>query len=369
MSKTIVSIVSEQTIPNYLFIKEMFLPGDSLLFISSSPEKFRERIGWIIKALDYHFPCETDSVIFPAGGEERWDDMKKRLLEKLSNEKQYFVNLTGGTKYMSLLVQHVFERYNSKFAYIPLPKNCILIPNQNESVTLKYRLSVGEYLSNYNITYSQKEVMEEASYTEAFFDKFIRGELDFKVIDLLRAYRNKKQINISEVETCEGTEKYPSIRGLAAFVDDIHFPAMSKGILNKAEICYLTGGWFEEYMYHKIEEYIHPQDICLGVLIQGTEKHNQNDLDVVFTSGNKLFVIECKTGIVGERMFNETVYKATAIKEAVLGLSAKTFIVSLAVNDEKLKRTAKNMGIDYKSREDVLDLDAFMKEIRNAAKD
>ena len=35
MNRIIVNIVSEQTIPNYLFIREMFQEGDRLLFISS----------------------------------------------------------------------------------------------------------------------------------------------------------------------------------------------------------------------------------------------------------------------------------------------------------------------------------------------
>ena len=132
----------------------------------------------------------------------------------------------------------------------------------------------------------------------------------------------------------------------------------------------MTGGWFEEYIYYKIQRYINPQDIKLGVLIKRTENRNQNDLDVVFTSGNKLFVIECKTGISGVGMFHETVYKATAIKEAVLGLSANTFIVSLTPEDTDLKNTAKNMGIHYKCREDITDrIMEFINQIKDIAKD
>lgn len=368
MSKTIVSIISEQTIPNYLFIREMYLPGDSLLFISS--DKFKARIDWIVNALDYRFPCEIGKVIFPSEGEERWLDMQDCLLKVLSKDKHYLVNLTGGTKYMSLLVQHVFEQFgNSEFAYIPYPKNHMLVPTNNEGTPLKYRISVREYMSNYNVSYTEKEVVEDVSYTNAFFKWFISGHLNFEIVNLLRCYRDKKQVEIEKVETCEGTEKRPQIKGLDDFIHKIHFPVKKEGVLCRQEIEYLTGGWFEEYIYHQIKEKINPQDIRLGVLIKRTESHNQNDLDVVFTSGNKLFVIECKTGIEGVRMFNETVYKATAIKEAVLGLSAHTFIVSLATEDEQLKATAKNMGISYQCREDVINLATFVREIKSKAKD
>lgn len=367
MSKTIVSIISEQTIPNYLFIKEMFLPGDSLMFISS--DKYKERIDWIVKTLDYRMPCEVVKIIFPAEGEEKWQDMQERLGKVLSKDKHYFVNLTGGTKYMSLLVQHVFEKFeNSEFAYIPYPKNCILIPGRNEVWPLKYRLSVREYLSNYNVDYTEKKLTKDASYTNAFFEKFIQGELDFATIDLLRSYRDKKRTILSEAES-KGSGKFPQIPGLGTFVHNIDFLMAKDGELSASEAQYLTGGWFEEYMYRQIEEKIHPQDICLGVLIKRTDSHNQNDLDVVFTFGNKLFVIECKTGIDKVKMFNETVYKATAIKEAVLGLSAKTFIISLSAEDEQLKKTAQNMGISYLCREDVLSLTQLIGDIKKAAND
>ena len=180
------------------------------------------------------------------------------------------------------------------------------------------------------------------------------------------------------IESKVGTDKYPQIENLDSFIKDINFPYSSKNILYRNEIGYLTGGWFEEYMYHKIEEYIHPQDIQLGVSITRSQNHNQNELDIVFTSGNKLFVIECKTGLLDEKLFNGTVYKAVAIKESVLGLSANTFIVSVVgknflsntnIENDKLKKTAKNMGISYKCREDVLNILPFMEEIKRIAQD
>lgn len=376
MVKTIVSIVSEQTIPNYLFIREMYTEGDSLLFISS--DKFKERIQWIVNTLNYPETCAVESVLFPQESEEKWEDMKVQLTKSLFKEKYYFVNLTGGTKYMSLLTLSVFQDFDARFAYIPYPKNCILIPTKNDSLLLHRRLSIKEYMSCYNVSYTKKEPTKLKSYTEYFFNRFIEGSIDLSVMDLLRNYRDKKKIYVDMIESKVGTDKYPQIENLDSFIKDINFPYSSKNILYRNEIGYLTGGWFEEYMYHKIEEYIHPQDIQLGVSITRSQNHNQNELDIVFTSGNKLFVIECKTGLLDEKLFNGTVYKAVAIKESVLGLSANTFIVSVVgknflsntnIENDKLKKTAKNMGISYKCREDVLNILPFMEEIKRIAQD
>ena len=369
MTKTIVSIVSEQTIPNYLFIKEMYTEGDSLLFISS--DKFKERIQWIVNTLNYQEYCKVESIIFPQESEERWEDMKVQLTQSLSKDKYYFVNLTGGTKYMSLLTLSVFQDFECEFAYIPYPKNCILIPAKNDALPLSHRLNIKEYMSCYNVPYTQKTQVKSKEYTYQLFKRFVRGELNFGAIDALRDYRNRKKVAIDAAEFGLVSDKCRPVRGLCEFVNDIDFPLETPDTLIKKETEYLTGGWFEEYMYHKIMEYIHPKDIQLGILtnrIQSQYKF-QNDLDVVFTSGNKLFIIECKTGILGEGMFNETVNKATAIKEAVLGLSANTFIVSLAGKDERLKAAAQSMGISYKCREDVLNIVPFMEEIKRIAHD
>lgn len=368
MNRIIVSIISEQTIPNYLFIKEIYQQGDSLLFIAS--QKFSSRIDWIVKTLNLR-DISIESILFPDGGEERWKEMELFVKDRLSTDKSYIVNLTGGTKYMSLLVQHVFEQFNSVFYYIPYPQNVLLEPSCDESISLKYRLTVREYLSNYNVSFTEKKLVRDESYCDYIFDRFVNGNMNYKIIDGLRSYRNVKRRAVSSIETTH-TEKFPRIEGLSIFLESIHFQMGEKGFLERAEIEYLTGGWFEEYMYYKIRKNIVPQDIKLGVLIQRTETSNMNDLDLVFISGNKLFVIECKTGILGVGMFNQTVYKASAIKEAVLGLSANTFIASLASEDENLKKTARNMGVQYKCREDIENpsrFESFMNQIKEIAKD
>ena len=251
MKRIIVSIVSEQTVPNYLFIKEMFQIGDELLFISSN--KYADRIDWILQTLDYR-NCKEERIVFPERGEEKWIDMKTQLQEKLSKDV-----------------------LNSRFYYIPYPQNIILEPSTNDAIPLKYRLDIKEYLSCYNVSFMEKYTVEERIYTDSFYEKFLHGCLDYNVIDLLRGYRNNKKVAIASIETCVATEKRPQIPNLGSFLESINFPFQEKGFLTKPETEYLTGGWFEEYMYYLIKDRIQPQDIKLGVLIQRTDRTNQND--------------------------------------------------------------------------------------------
>lgn len=374
MKRCIVNMVSEQTIPSFLFIKEKVMFGDELLFISS--RKFEERVQWMKNALGYA-DAHYDIVLLNDGEEEQWDKMIGTVQKKLSRNISYVVNLTGGTKYMMLAVYQAFQGYEAEFYYIPFPKNSILKISDNNPFILNYRINVEEYLINYGVAFTEKTIIESAQYTDVFFNYFIKGHLNFSIINLLRSYRNAKKIDIHEVEkTISNNEKKPQISGLSAFLSKIEFPLKEEGKLYSEETQYITGGWFEEYVYNKIKEKIGPQDVKLGLLIRRSinqQKGNKhvNDLDVVFTYGNKLFVIECKTGIDSQKMFNETVYKAASIKETLLGLSGNSYIFSLAGEDERLKPITETMGITYFDRSYFVDKGKFetiVQDIKKKAK-
>ena len=362
MGKTIVSIISEQTIPNYLFIKELFIPGDTLMFISS--KKMKEKIEWIKDALNWTL-CSTLEIVFQNDGdEENYDAIFSQVSHYLNDREQYYVNLTGGTKFLALVLQNLFERFNSKFYYIPYPKNQIISVTESEEKRISHRVTVREYLNVYGEHIKDpKKITIEKSYTKDFLSLFLDKlhSNQYIIIDKLRAYRKSKWINVSDVENKEEEPNKPRIDGLSVFLKDIHYPIMSN-ILQKSDIQYLTGGWFEEYVYHYIKESVRPNDIQLGVNIKKTN----NDLDVVFTLGNKLYVVECKTGVERELMLKEIVYKASALKSELLGLSAKSYIFALSEGGERWETAASNMGIQFCGRSFFLDenkLEVLLKNI------
>lgn len=345
--------MSEQTIPNYIFIKENFQIGDELLFISS--QKMESKIDWIISTLGY-VNCTISKIILEVNEEELWFKMCNKIRLKLTENTNYIVNLTGGTKYISMAVLRVFEDYDSEFYYIPFPKNEVLILKKDHPIRLEYRVNIKEYLSVYNV---MKEgtpnlILKTPEFTKTIFKIFANGNFtnsEFQIFDKLRAYRDKGIKDIKEVEIIESVnERKPQIHGINLFLSKYNFDLVKVNQLSNLEVQYLTGGWFEEYVFNKIKDEINPQDISIGLKIKRTQNPFLNDLDVVFTLGNKLFVVECKTGILNTKMFNETVYKATALKETLFGLPGNTFIFSLGASDDKFERTAKNMGITYYDR-------------------
>jgi hypothetical protein len=73
---------------------------------------------------------------------------------------------------------------------------------------------------------------------------------------------------------------------------------------------YLSGGWFEEYAYLQLKPYEDAgviKDLRINIELR-LDRHNagkvadwdsaHNELDVVFTDGHSLYIVECKAGNV-----------------------------------------------------------------------
>ncbi len=346
LPKTVVCIIEEEMIINYLFVKEIITDKDSLLLIS-------QHLHLPLAAhFEKLFPDIASIHILPLhkdGDEDLWGTICTTLREKLPNipvPPRYFVNLSGGTRLLSSAVQQVFEPLNGKFFFLPLDRNILVHSQLEEEASLytditskiAHRLTVEEYLKVHGIASHSRAPIMDKHYTEHFYTLFSQNHLsqhDHDCLDYLRGYRNK---NIA-VNKVKGLEK------LLRFID---FPATHPHQLSAYEVQYLTGSWFEEYMYHFIKEAIHPCDLAMSVTIQREGSASQNELDVVFTLQNRLFVIECKTGVGRAGLYHQMVYKASALRESLLGLRSNAYIFSLNHDHENhLARTALNMGITF----------------------
>lgn len=348
MPKTIVCIIEEEMIMNYLFVKELYEDGDKVLFVTQfkyAPlvERYRSLFS------GYIAPGNISSITLRRDGDEDlWDKICRTIRGELSSDQCYLVNLSGGTRLMSIAVQQVFERFNSKFYFMPIDRNVIIhsqIDDENDNdddiiLPIKHRVTVAEYLKVNGIASHSKPITQDESYCDDFFQIFTQqlSSKDYDIIDKLRECR-------------ERSVKFSEIKGLKQFIDYINFDSDSNEALSSLEVQFLTGNWFEEYIYYLVKRVVEPTDIAVGVDVQRIGSRNHNDIDVVFTLNNRLFAIECKTGVGRAALYNQIVYKACALKEALLGMRSNSYIFS--VNDRNsanLSVTAKNMGITFCDR-------------------
>ena len=360
MSKTIVNIIDKSNpLPAYLFTKEYYEEGDELLFISNEEEA--DCIQHLAQQLEVGETLVKRIIVKRHEDKMLYEYICRTIKSNLNADTQYYLNLAGGNRYMTLSVQHVFEEFNTLFFYTQTRENLIvktifdhsIYDDDDEVFPIKHRMTLKEYFSLYglqsDVDQPRKQVKETAFSQHLFtmFSQNMFGRGDYQVMENLREkYRNWKFLIISEVENPH-KEFMTAIPNLSKFLDYIGFVPERKGSLQSYEIEYLTGGWFEEYVYSLIKKVLQPDDIAMGVHISnGIIKHN-NELDVCFMKANKLFVIECKTGVTSESLFNEIVYKVCALKEVLLGTS-NSYIFSLKKDHKgNWKKTAKYMSITF----------------------
>ena len=360
MTKTIVNIIDKNNpLPAYLFTKEYYEDGDALIFISTEEEA--DCIDRLAKQLEVSDSLVKRIIIKRYQDNLLYKRICRTIKNQLNQEKQYYLNLAGGNRYMTLSVQHVFEEFNTLFFYTQTRENQIvktifdhsIYDDDDEVFPIKHRMTLKEYFGLYglqsDVDQPRKQVKDTAFSQHLFtmFSQNLMGRGDYEVMSTLREkYRNWNFLRISEAEKPVKNHMI-AIPNLSKFLTYIGFKPERDNSLQSYEMEYLTGGWFEEYIYALIKGVLQPDDIAMGVHISnGVIKHN-NELDVCFMKANKLFVIECKTGVTSESLFNEIVYKVCALKEVLLG-SGNSYIFSLKKDHKgNWKKTAKYMGITF----------------------
>lgn len=231
--RAIVSIVSEQTIPNYLFIKEFQSETKLFIFITTQAMEAKGKTDRICSVADIKNE-NVVKVIFD-------EDMLNSNLEKLSNinlpcDYEYLVNLTGGTKMMSIATWKFFSSFRrNRFFYVPIGKNIyneIFDDKQPLQRNFSYDLGCEEYLALHNIKYSSSSPEYNEQTCLNIFDNLIRSNFDL----------NKLEKNL-----------YPKISDKQS--------KSSNNVSNKNNNINQTlqrnrqkiTKWFEEFIYYKIK--------------------------------------------------------------------------------------------------------------------
>lgn len=382
MSKTLVNIITDNNpISAYLFIKEMYEEGDSILYISAKDTRDDLKL---LSEIDGVSLNDVDEVVLKEDIDEfRYEKICQAVKNHLKKNVLYYVNLAGGTRYMALAIQQVFESFSSEFYYVNIEDNTIVKSKFDNNITngddivipIKHRMTVEEYLRIHDIDsnlnrYPHKPV-RSYEYALQMFSLFRENQLDHVVLNILRTqYSDVKNIKIADIKNPQRILGQMG-NSVDRFLEKINFKVDQEGYLNHNEIQYLIGGWLEEYMYYKIDSIVRPQDIVVGTVITRKDNgmHHDNELDVVFTKGNKLFVVECKTGVDSEKKFNEIVYKASSLREALLGVSCYSYIASLKQDKTgELKKIARYMGLEFWDREIMTNDSKFSQSIQKLEK-
>ncbi|MGB3974903.1 MAG: DUF1887 family CARF protein [bacterium] len=345
MKKILVSLVSDQAIPNLLMIKEL-TEIDSYLFISTKAMEDKNKSENLINAAQINNMnlCKTIRV-----NQNSFSDIQSELKKlDFDDDDQFFVNITGGNKMMALSVYEYFRQRKNQVFYIPIRENSYMtiFPQDKTGETpINYRLTIDEYLKSYGINYNSERREITPSYqTEQFFEYYKSNYEDLKpYLNILRKSRNKKNIKQSD---------HPK---LFEFIKTTPFKPQKNDSLSKYEIRYLSGEWLEEFIYNKINNWKEFGNEYLKQNVYIEIKGANNQFDVIAMLDNTLYLFECKTGVydstTNKNILGETLYKISALKQS-FGLTPKSRIITLSQKDISI--------IDHHlKRANALDIEIF----------
>lgn len=393
MNKIIVSLVSEQTIPNIIFIKSN--PDVAkLVFISTEKMESNKKTEWIQKSVKIGKDnCKIKIEIIMVH-EDNIFAIKEELINKFICEKEdnILVNLTCGNKIMSLATYEFFKekslsnqnQNNIQMYYLNAGNNIFhtVFPATQKNNS-QYDLqgsccNIKEYLTAYSIEQDKQNTpMRQFEQTRKFYKEIF--ELEKGAIKNLYALRNEMEQS-KEWKKLKSDSPFEELY-IKSFADSNDKMASICNLFEKTfgdkqftknRIKYLTGEWFEEYVYLLIKRglKLSKDNIYLGVEIENksiSDRKIKNEIDVIFINKNKLFVIECKTGLTtknGNSIFSDVMYKQLALRK-YFGLTAKSYLfVPEAIKSDKNRTDrAEVFSIDIvDNKEMLLDKDKFKKE-------
>jgi domain of unknown function (DUF1887) len=313
MKKVLVSILSDHLVPNYLFIKEMRGQYNELLFIGTPYTESKAIATHLENALENR-KSNIKKVILES--DQYQEGVQSLANTSMPTDVHYIVNLTGGTKIMSLIVYDFFRKLNSSFYYIPIGKNTYCNIEEENMHALQYRISLREYFTLYGLHYEcDNGLLKDAETTFQFFEK-----------------QKKRKFYLS---------------------DEIKKSQKAETAKDKK---YYAGEWFEEYTYLRIKKELNlrEQDIAMSLKIYREDaQNNDNEIDVAFMYENALYIIECKVSMNGYgkekwQTIEDYLYKLAAISKD-FGLIVRPYIFTLhkmeKLPDGSLKGLQKRMQI------------------------
>lgn len=331
-----VCLVSDQTIPNILGIYH-FTP-DELLFITTDEMEKKGKVDAIIKTLrklniDYkdkshNLIVEEDSILDCHRKIDQWIEGREN--------SEFVVNLTGGTKIMSITAYEYFKDFSSKMIYIPIPKNEFITPfpkkSPGKTTELTLRLNVVQYLIAYGLDVVNEAKLEgyqeEAKKRKDLSKWIVKNYEDIKNLLVwlsgnLRVHRDDKEFSLVGKFSGANKVEIEIMKKLRFSQDSI---SVSKK-LNRSEIRYWTGGWLEEFCFNGVSDLVGKgiDDVVINLKLK--KEQNENEFDVMFTKDNALYFVECKSLDQEKDKETDILYKIGALQKE-FGLRIESFLVS-----------------------------------------
>ncbi len=327
---TQIILVSGQMIPNVTpVIDDAIRPNKVILCVSNAMQSR----GDSLQAFFQSKRIETE--IFSLGSAYDFSELKNRFLElaaRFDDNSQVAVNLTGGTKLMTIAAQFVLGDDFSCFYVVPDEDNIVMLNTEpGEKYELRNRLNLTDYFAIHG--YRVENLVKQKTVSEQDdrlfknllndYDKYrdSLGLLNYLADQAEKAYSLKIRYEIAEKDW--DIMQLFMDHGAIKYYDDkmIEFA-------NSSSRKFCKGLWLEMATYQAIkmvDQELSLQDFACSIEITSSSGI-KNEIDAAFLYNNNLYIIECKTATMTAKG-SDVLYKLDTIK-SYAGMLTRSIVVT-----------------------------------------
>jgi hypothetical protein len=295
---TLISLVSDQTLPNVLFIEAVKEEVDLFVFLVTAHTEKVHKTDTIIRTCQLQANTCRRVLIDPESYPAILQTLEQQVWDDNCN---YLVNITGGTKMMALAAKDFFEKLpDVESFYIPVGHQKAYSLKVRGKEILLPELTLKQYLLAHAYTYTYCNKLEQPHQVAAnLFKEVIR-----------RGHAGK-------------------VTAISHRIDKSYLEEDKK---------WHSGEWFEEWLFVKLKETLRLDES--RIVFKAKLKHqfadnnmeSDNEFDVIFVRNNKLYLIEAKVYTSESINASKTIvplYKI-ASQQSTLGLHANSIVIILA---------------------------------------
>ena len=373
-----ICLVSQQAAANLLPALDPALkPGKIILVVSKKMQPQAAHLSAVLKE------CAIQEQLLQLSNEHDFHQTENELLELAAQleDNAVTLNITGGTKLMSVAAQSVAQASGWRMFYVDADTDRVIWLGKDQTPTqpLQEQLKLRHYLRSYGFEIATKPSRTQASSAQQQLTQSLVqqiGSLESSVSVLNALAQEAEARRSSSVVMADWQRDSRSLEVLLRYFEDaqaltvkgdrIHF-------VDEAARSFVKGGWLELHAIqavHQVTGAMEIRDKAMGLEVVDSTTQTRNELDIAFMARNRLFVIECKTARIDKPQgadraappkANDTLFKLAENCRRIGGLGTRGMLVSYRKLHEPELKLAKALGVEVVAGVDIARLPERLK--------
>lgn len=325
--KILISLIGGQPAPVYIGCLNSN-PDLNIFITSKDTLKQANRLR---KALSHYDTKIVESEPFNF---EQLSQLISDILQEFHGN-DLILNLTSGTKIMSLAAFTVFREKNLEMIYVDSQNGNILHFDSFGNVSVSkdnVRISISNYFSLYghdlqSVAVDNSRLVEEKKIALEFMSKYY-VHVKMIIPELNKQLKDKKRTLFEICDDRSGTIlRYNKKKSTGKFIINLGRSKPELTIGSDVMFNYVGGGWFEDYVANEIVSSNLFDDIIRNsrlIVDVDNQREYRNEFDILAMKGQTVFVFECKSGNLDKSMIDKL-----RLIRAISGTYSRIYLVTL----------------------------------------